>query len=627
MDSSYVLLDKQKANDSQSEQASGRDNIELEEQQTRSPPTAKLGSFLSVTSVTSSASSSSQPARLGSSLRLDERSWIDPYEPAIRDTFYHKELKHLRPNFKHIQSAMQNWEDNPTASNNGTTTLNYNPNADVKDHDPFASSLRSSLLSVGTDDTFNTNIEQAEQSQEAESGENKSKSAKFGAWDGVFAGCILNIFGVIMFLRVGWIVGQAGIVQTIGVILVSSIVTFLTTLSMSAICTNGTILSGGAYYIISRALGPAIGGSVGVMFSIGNMVAVSLYLIGFAETLVDNLGSYIFTGTYINDVRIWSNIVLVVELILALVGLKYVIKANLALFCLICVTIICFFIGSFYRTYTVSGEEVVYATKGWTNGNFIKNLNSHYEDGYDFWGVLSIFFPAVTGIMAGANISGDLKDPSHDIPLGTLTAVGSSTVVYCVMAVVVGAVTKRAELLDNYTIMADIAVWDGIVLLGIYAATLSSGIAALVGAPRVLQAVAKDNVIPALGFFAKTDNHGNPIRGYFLSFAVAAGCNCIGSLNFVAPLISEFFMIAYLMLNFACFSLELSRSPGWRPSFKYFNKYSAFLGFTMCLAVMFLIDWLYAIIAVVIGSGLFLYIDLSDPPVSAFFCLYFVLFW
>ena len=144
---------------------------------------------------------------------------------------------------------------------------------------------------------------------------------------------------------------------------------------MSAICTNGTIFSGGAYYLISRALGPAIGGSVGVMFSLGNMIAVSMYLIGFAETLVDNIGSYVLTGSYLGDVRIWSNIVLVIELILALVGLKYVIKANLALLVLIFVTITCFFIGSFYQTAdNDKGEQVIYGLKGWTNGNLNTTL-------------------------------------------------------------------------------------------------------------------------------------------------------------------------------------------------------------------------------------------------------------
>eukprot|EP01084_Bolivina_argentea_P029636 55028_1 len=145
---------------------------------------------------------------------------------------------------------------------------------------------------------------------------------KFGIWDGVITRCLLNIFGVIMFLRIGWIVGQAGILETIAIIGLSTFITMLTTLSMSAMCTNGTVLHGGAYYIISRTLGPAFGGSVGILFTLGNMFAISMYLIGFAEALIDDLSKYgiSITDNYIMDIRIWSNIMLVIVLILALIG-------------------------------------------------------------------------------------------------------------------------------------------------------------------------------------------------------------------------------------------------------------------------------------------------------------------
>jgi amino acid transporter len=182
--------------------------------------------------------------------------------------------------------------------------------------------------------------------------------------------------------------------------------------------------------------------------------------------------------------------------------------------------------------------------------------------------------------MAGANISGDLRNPSSDIPKGTLSAIVISATVYAIMAIFVGAVTVRYELITNDLVMSYICVWEYIVLIGIYAATLSSAIASLVGAPRVLQAVANDNLFPfaALNYFAKSDKDGNPIRGYFLSFGVAFCCNLIGELNAIAPLISQFFMLTYLLINAACFSLEVSKSPGWRPSFKYFSKYTAGLG-------------------------------------------------
>merc|ERR1719464_2232074 len=401
---------------------------------------------------------------------------------------------------------------------------------------------------------------------------------------------------------------------------ISATVVILTALSMSAICTNGTILAGGAYYIISRALGPSVGGAIGLLFSLGNMFACSLYLIGFAETLVANLGDFGFQifEDPVMDVRIWSNVVLCFVLLLAIVGLKYVIKANLGLLVFIVCAIILFFSGAFYKEVEGDAGTVVISPEGWSNGNFLENLGPGYTDGFDFWGTLAIFFPAVTGIMAGANISGDLRNPSSDIPKGTLSAIGISATVYAVMAIFVGAVTVRYELITNDLVMSYICVWEYIVLIGIYAATLSSAIASLVGAPRVLQAVANDNLFPfaALNYFAKSDKDGNPIRGYFLSFGVAFCCNLIGELNAIAPLISQFFMLTYLLINAACFSLEVSKSPGWRPSFKYFSKYTAGLGAFLCLTIMFLLNWLYALVACMIVFVLYSYVEYKDPEVN-----------
>merc|ERR1719295_1794781 len=292
--------------------------------------------------------------------------------------------------------------------------------------------------------------------------EETTESKKIGPWDGVMASCLLCIFGVIMFLRVGFVVGNAGIIQALLIMGISATVVVLTALSMSAICTNGTILAGGPYYIISRALGPSVGGAIGILFSVGNMCACSLYLIGFAETLVANLaetsGFQIFDDP-VMDVRIWSNVVLCFVLILAIVGLKYVIKANLGLLVFIVCAITLFFTGSFYKEVDGEDGEVVITPKNWSNGNFATNLGPGYSDGYDFWGVLAIFFPAVTGIMAGANISGDLRNPSSDIPKGTLWAIGVSTAVYMLMAVVVGAVTVRWQLINDFYIMKAICVW------------------------------------------------------------------------------------------------------------------------------------------------------------------------
>ena len=237
-----------------------------------------------------------------------------------------------------------------------------------------------------------------------------------------------------------------------------------------------------------------------MMLAVGNVLAVALYLIGFAETLVENLrddANFSITGNAINDTRIWANILLIFVLFLALIGLKYVIKAQLGLLAFICFAIFCLILGSFYQT----EENKLFGYKGWYTGNFEDNLYPQYTQNYDFWTVLAIYFPAVTGIMAGANISGDLRyellqqshvhlitqnklqqvtqhgfvcrNPSTDIPKGTISAIIVSSSVYMILAMIVGAVAARTELIENALVMADIcAATEYIVLLGIYAATL-----------------------------------------------------------------------------------------------------------------------------------------------------------
>eukprot|EP00485_Elphidium_margaritaceum_P009224 CAMPEP_0202689974 /NCGR_PEP_ID=MMETSP1385-20130828/5133_1 /ASSEMBLY_ACC=CAM_ASM_000861 /TAXON_ID=933848 /ORGANISM="Elphidium margaritaceum" /LENGTH=1064 /DNA_ID=CAMNT_0049345195 /DNA_START=35 /DNA_END=3229 /DNA_ORIENTATION=+ len=595
-------------------------------------PAKRNESSLSPSPAARAANSRSAPPGAGNSssalkstLKKNQRSWVDPYEPAVQDTFYHKQINTLRPNFDMMSERI--------------TGIQPLGDLFLDGNDQIMEEVDSPTVA----DEEDAELEQEEQAYK----DKKHDVRQFGMWDGVIARNLLNIFGVIMFLRIGFMVGQAGILQSFAIILISSFVVLLTSLSMSAICTNGTILSGGAYYMISRALGPSVGGAIGILFSIGNMCAISLYLIGFAETLRDNL--YEWTGFFlidngIWDVRVWSTVALVAVLILAIVGLGCVVKTQLALLVFILISIVLFFVGSTYRTFTnhefpdpafpeyfdacVAGdpcpETISYVTvtpKGWSNGNLGENMSSRYTADetmdHTFWTVFAIFFPAVTGIMAGANISGELKDPAHDIPNGTMISIIFSAIMYMLMSFVCGAVTVRYELLTNDLVMAYICVSEYLIYAGIYAATLSSAIASLVGAPRILQAVALDNLFPfkVVQYFAVL-RKGEPIRGYFLSFVVALGCNLIGELNAIAPLISEFFILTYLLINFACFALAVSKSPGWRPSFKYFNRWTAGVGTLACAVIMFLLNWVYALIASLIAIILFGYVWMTDPDVN-----------
>jgi len=536
-------------------------------------------------------------------------SFPDPNEFMWGGSYY--ETLNSRPQFNFLKKQMTQIQELDTTSKNELITKDEAFNWLYDNKQP--------------DDAKEQEDEEEAAFEEAEKAVAEDKKTKFGTWDGVFASCLLNIFGVIMFLRLPWVVGQAGVPLAICIIFLSGIVVTLTTLSMSAIATNGQVGEGGAYFMISRSLGPEVGGAIGVLFSIGMSVAVSMYVIGFCETMISNGVSV--TGDPLNDTRILGMVILTVCLICVLIGIGWVIKLQLFLLVLLCFAIISFFIGSFANK---EDTNLPFA-KGWADGTFADNMSPDYREyqgvQYNFITVFGVFFPAVTGIMAGANISGDLENPSVNIPKGTLWSVGVSMITYAMMAVFCGAIAERGPmdgttgLQNNTLIMQKMSIWGPLILIGVYAATFTSALASLVGAPRILMSVAKDNLISHLSPFAVVGKDGcgtpgNPIRGYFASYVVAAGCVAIGELNAVAPLITMFFMITYGLINLSVFMLELGHSPGWRPSFKYYNWASSLLGFLLCAGIMVLVDPIYAIISILIAGGLYVYIDQSDQDTS-----------
>ncbi|GIQ85103.1 hypothetical protein KIPB_006726 [Kipferlia bialata] len=332
----------------------------------------------------------------------------------------------------------------------------------------------------------------AQEEEEAEIQKNEAGSEdKFGWFDGVMGRCLLGIFGVVLFLRLPQIVGNVGTIQATIITLCSVSVTGCTALSLSAIATNGRIGSGGVYYMISRSLGPAWGGAIGIMFFAANAISVSMYVIGFVESLQSLVGIDI-TGNTLNDIRLIGFGVLCLLMVIVLVGVSWVVKTDMILLAVLIASIISIFIGA---PTGYEGAELA-----------LKENLSPYDDAsaLSFMTALGIFFPAVTGIMAGANLSGSLKDPSHDIPKGTILAVGSSALVYIALIWLVGAFVSKADAVDTTNfVMASISVFKPLVYGGVFAASLSSALSMLVSAPRVLQALARDNIMPMLHPFAK----------------------------------------------------------------------------------------------------------------------------
>ncbi|XP_068978847.1 bumetanide-sensitive sodium-(potassium)-chloride cotransporter [Bombus flavifrons] len=500
---------------------------------------------------------------------------------------------------------------------------------------------------------------------------------KFGWIQGVLLRCLLNIWGVMLFLRLSWVVAQAGIGEAILLISITTAVTTITSLSMSAISTNGLIKGGGTYYMISRSLGPEFGGSIGLIFSLANAVACSMYVVGFCESMVDCLkaNEICIVDCDNTDIRIIGCITIVLLLLIVMFGLEWEAKAQIGLLIILLLAIADFMIGTIIGP--KNDQERAKGFIGYNADLFKENFYSdyRYSEGmeHNFFSVLAIFFPAATGILAGANISGDLKDPQTAIPKGTLLAILLTTISYLFMALMVGGTVMRDASGDindlwnifnsSYTALSSlnatnettespiatlntseivwskygtkfnctghclygshnsfqaielVSVFGPFIYAGCFAATLSSALASLVSAPKVFQALCLDKLYPGIEWFSG-DKDKEPIRGYFLTFIIAVGFILIGELNAIAPLISNFFLAAYTLVNFSTFHASLAKPIGWRPTFKYYNMWLSLAGAILCVSVMFLISWWTALITLFVVLALYLVVSYRKPDVN-----------
>ncbi|XP_056591773.1 solute carrier family 12 member 2 isoform X2 [Triplophysa dalaica] len=491
----------------------------------------------------------------------------------------------------------------------------------------------------------------AEEAAAKEASESKGV-VKFGWVKGVLVRCMLNIWGVMLFIRMTWIVGHAGIAYSCIIVLMATVVTSITGCSTSAIATNGFVRGGGAYYLISRSLGPEFGGSIGLIFAFANAVAVAMYVVGFAETVVDLLldaGMVMLDKN--NDIRIVGTITVILLLGISVAGMEWEAKAQIFLLVILVTAIFNYFIGSFIAV----ESKQKYGFFGYDAGILAENFGPDFR-GETFFSVFSIFFPAATGILAGANISGDLADPQMAIPRGTMLAILITGLVYVGVAVSTGACIVRDAtgeeynftlsagavncsdaacklgynfsqctsqnhckygLYNDFQVMSVASGFSPLITAGIFSATLSSALASLVSAPKVFQALCKDNIYPGIAGFAKGYGKNNePLRGYFLTFGIALAFILIADLNIIAPIISNFFLASYALINFSVFHASLANSPGWRPSFKYYNMWVSLTGAVLCCVVMFVINWWAALLTNVIVMSLYIYVSYKKPDVN-----------
>ncbi|KRY55984.1 Solute carrier family 12 member 6 [Trichinella britovi] len=556
---------------------------------------------------------------------------------------------------------------------------------------------------------------------------------KMGTFVGVFMPCIQNIFGVLFFIRLAWIVGTAGVLQGFLITFICCLVTFTTCISLSAIATNGMVPAGGPYYMISRNLGPELGGAVGILFYFASTIAASMYLLGMLVrnkilsciccTCIIFLGSAeifllytvpqakIFDDIY-NCYRLIGTLLLAIVSCIVLAGVGVVNRFALPTIALVNGCILLTFIGFFINIngsdslkFCMVGDRIpnlqhwidnnpghylscnetdlrhlfcanvtetgscdpyflksanegtikeMNAITGATSGIILDNLFSKYLDTNDFIQsndskmtnneyeetsdtyvvadmassftiLIGVFFPSVTGIMQGSNRSGNLRDASRSIPVGTLAA-QIITSIACdekfafedlLGVLCFGASMNGMFLRDKFgagaygrLAAAELAVpHPMVIVIGSFIASAGAGMQCLTGAPRLLQAIALDGVIPMLHYFQKSTKRGEPLRAIFVSIAICELFILIAFLESITALISQFFLMCYLSVNAACVLQSVLKAPSWRPRFRFYHWSLSMFGAGLCVAVMFMSHWIFACVAIIIGMIAYKYIE------------------
>ncbi|KAM6977098.1 solute carrier family 12 member 5b [Aplochiton taeniatus] len=585
------------------------------------------------------------------------------------------------------------------------------------DTSPMVSSLLSSLANYSNLPQGSKEHEEAENNEEgARPSKKPVKAPQLGTLMGVYLPCIQNIFGVILFLRMTWMVGIGGVLGSFIIVFMCCSTTMLTAISMSAIATNGVVPAGGSYYMISRSLGPEFGGAVGICFYLGTTFAGAMYILGSIELLLMYIAPaaaiFKFEGlegpeaeaALLNNMRVYGTVVLFLMATLVFVGVKYVNKLALVFLACVILSIIAVYAGVIKtameppvfpvcilgnRTLASKGYDVcakviekdngTVTTKMWrafcdseflnatcdeyfvnnnvseipgipgvTSGILAENLFGYYLEKGDilekrgyasvadpeapitkaksyvladitsfFTLLVGIYFPSVTGIMAGSNRSGDLRDAQRSIPIGTIAAITTTSTVYMSAVVLFGACIEGVVLRDKFgegvngNLVIGTLAWPSpwVIVIGSFFSTCGAGLQSLTGAPRLLQAISRDGIIPFLRVFGHGKANGEPTWALVLTACICEIGIIIASLDAVAPILSMFFLMCYMFVNLACALQTLLRTPNWRPRFKFYHWALSFLGMSLCLSLMFICSWYYAIVAMGIAGCIYKYIE------------------
>ena len=401
----------------------------------------------------------------------------------------------------------------------------------------------------------------------------------YGAFEGVFTPTLLTILGVIMFLRQGWVVGNVGLAGAWLIMGLSVAITLATALSLSSITTNIRIGAGGPYSIISQSLGLEVGGAIGIPLFVSQALVVAMYIFGFRE------GWQWFFPEH-NALAI-DLIAFAVVFAIASVSTKFAFRLQFLIMAVIA--------GSLVSVGVAAAEGSMTEPITWVGDP---------AGAPSFWVVFAVFFPAVTGIMAGANMSGELSSPQRAIPRGTLSAIALSSVIYFVLAYWLAKSATTSELRSNFTVMIDKAAWSPMVAAGLLGATFSSALASIVGAPRILQALGSHRVLPYGSRIAQLSKRGEPRNAMWISGAVGLAALLVRDLNVIAPLVSMFFLLTYAMINVVMLIEQRLGQLSFRPTMR-IPIYVPVAGSIGCFFAMFIINAVFSLVAVVCAVGVY----------------------
>ena len=417
---------------------------------------------------------------------------------------------------------------------------------------------------------------------------NASQPKKLGTFTGVFTPSILTILGIILFMRLGYVVGSAGFFRVLIILGIANSISILTSISLSAIATNLKVKGGGDYYLISRTLGLEFGGAIGIVLFLAQSVSIAFYCVGFSEAV-----SFLLPDNTLFSPSIIAVLAVSFLFCLAWMGADWASKFQYIVMALLVAAISSFFWGGIPK---------------WESAVFLNNL-APPDKNIHFWLLFAVFFPAVTGFTQGVSMSGDLKDPGKSLPTGTFSAVFVSIVVYFAVATVFAGVVPNEILMTDFSVMKKAAKYGFLIDAGVISATLSSAMASFLGAPRILQSLAADRIFTFLLPFAKVSGRNqNPRRGVLLSAAIAYGIIGLGSLNLIAQVVSMFFIISYGLLNYATYYEAGTASPSFRPRFRWFHKNVSLAGFIACLLIMLAIDITSGMVAITFLFAVYQYL-------------------